>query len=511
MKGAVSAHLRRARDLLQWLDHHGAEARVFFDAEAAGTWQSIHPSWTISPGAIQLRCATPHGFENFHLSSARCRDGACMFRLFSRSGNPARTLMVLPEGAAGDLEDLHEELRFRSALNDWIGQTFPGSSVRWHARRADRQNSLSGSFHRILVSTPAGPKPVLAVPPMEAGESAESALCQLFLWIILLRRSGRLQCPSAACILLPSGLGWAVCHRCRLLPPRGFTVEVLEYTFADDGSLRVQECRITESPVENRDFRWPVLGPFQWNSHLQRVIELAPGLISRYPRFSDYDSLRIFGLEFARAQGETRDRVRFGVGKDKVDLTDENFAQLRRLVDEILFYRRPDSPDKYHPWYRMQGERWLENLLLASVPALFPELLPAAVYSQIPVYLGTDAGRVDILGLDSRGVLTVMELKVAPDPNLPIQAMDYWGRVVQHNSNGDFEKRGYFSGLKLGRLPPRIYLVSPVFAFHRSTENIQAFFDPQAEVWKIGINEDWRSGVKILRRVKLRCDESDAD
>jgi hypothetical protein len=238
---------------------------------------------------------------------------------------------------------------------------------------------------------------------------------------------------------------------------------------------------------------------------LARVLDLAPGYIKRYPRFQEYDSLRLWGLEFAIARGETRDCISFGVGPDKTDLNADNFESLRALVEGILYYRRADSPDPYHPFYRLQAERWLESLILEDVPNLFPELVPASVYPQIPVYLGKDPGRVDILGADREGTLVILELKVAPDPDLPIQALDYWGRVVRHNADGDFRRRGYFSGICLNASRPRIYLVSPVFSFHDSTEQVVRFFNPGVEVWKIAINEDWRSGVKILRRTQLGC------
>jgi hypothetical protein len=97
-----------------------------------------------------------------------------------------------------------------------------------------------------------------------------------------------------------------------------------------------------------------------------------------------------------------------------------------------------------------------------------------------------------------------MELKVSADPDLPIQALDYWGRVIQHNENGDFERRGYFSETRLTRQHPKIYLVSPVFSFHDTTELLLRYLEPHIEVWKIAINEDWRSGVEILGRGRCR-------
>jgi hypothetical protein len=235
------------------------------------------------------------------------------------------------------------------------------------------------------------------------------------------------------------------------------------------------------------------------------VLDLAPSLIRRYPRFQDYDSLRIWGLEFAQVTGSERDRIFFGIGNQRTELKEDNFESLRSLVEEILFYRRPDTPDTRHPYYRLQAERWLEALVLEDIPHLFPEMAAESVYSQIPVYLGKDSGRVDILGADRNGTLVVIELKVAADPDLPIQALDYWGRVIQHNENGDFERRGYFSEVRLTRQRPRIYLVAPVFSFHDTTELLLRYLEPDLEVWKISINEDWRCGIRIVRRIQYLC------
>ena len=233
------------------------------------------------------------------------------------------------------------------------------------------------------------------------------------------------------------------------------------------------------------------------------MIALAPDVIKRYPRFHDYDSLRISGLEFARAFGQDREDIRFGVGTCDRTLTESNFEQIRSLVSEILFYRRADTPDTRHPFYRLQAERWLESALLESADAVFPEITPEAVYSQIPVYLDTDPGRVDLLAVDRSGTLVIVEVKVREDPDLPLQAIDYWGRVHTHNRSGDFRRRGYFPGLAIRSCPPKVYLVSPVFSFHDTTEYFMRFVRRDSALWKIGVNQDWRSGVKVIRRLRL--------
>jgi hypothetical protein len=301
-------------------------------------------------------------------------------------------------------------------------------------------------------------------------------------------------------LVVPGGLSDVAHHCAGLLDSRRVKLEVWHH---GDSDREVRRTRNPPAPVENRDFRWPMLGPFRWSPQLSRILDLAPQYIRRYPRFQEYDSLRLWGLEFARASGENRDHITFGVGSQQTELTAENFELLRMLVTEILYFRRPDSPSTDHPYFRAQSERWLESLILDTADQLFPELAHESIYSQIPVYVGKDPGRVDILGVDRKGRLVVMELKVGTNPSLPLQALDYWGRVIRHNNLGDFERRGYFVETRLNRSPPRIYLVAPVFSFHDSTETILRYFDPAVEVWKIALNEDWRGGVRVLNRTLM--------
>jgi hypothetical protein len=340
-----------------------------------------------------------------------------------------------------------------------------------------------------------------------SGDEAHRAVGQALIWLSVLGPARMPKSIPAVCVLVPSGTSAVLFHRCRFLNRDRIKAEVWDYVGTNLNAPEFQRAAAPSAPEEDRDFRWPVLGPFRWSSPLQRVLDLAPELIRRYPRFHDYDSLRLRGLEFAQVAGLDRDRILFGVGPQRTELTEDNFDSIRSLVEEIIFYRRPGGPDHRHPYYRLQAERWLEALVLEDIPRLFPEMAPESVYSQIPVYLGPDSGRVDVLGADRRGTLVVMELKVAADPDLPIQALDYWGRVIQHNENRDFERRGYFSEVRLTRQRPRIYLVSPVFSFHDTTELLLHYLEPDMEVWKIAINENWRYGVNVLRRTRYRCGE----
>jgi hypothetical protein len=498
----VAAYIRRWCVLLGSLDDWSRGAEVYLDSEALGTVAQVQLTWRLVQGGLRIQ----------FVQGDRAREcAACAVRKV-RSGleillhdmrEPVPHVLTIFRRNGSEAAP-NSPWRLWSLVRHWLRENYPGFRTILACRRPDRAHTLSGAFLRVLFGQAGKLRVLVAAEPDSGTGDQHEPLTQAILWTG--RLSGRYQLakPPETLVLVPDSSA-AVLHHCAgLLDRHRFRAEVYEYARVP-GDLAVRRTRNPPPPVENRDFRWPVLGPFRWSGRLSSVLDLAPQLVRRYPRFQDYDSLRLRGLEFARVYGQERDRISFGVGSQQTDLTDENFELLRMLVNEVLYFRRPDSPAADHPYYRAQSERWLESLVLEEADRLFPELAPESVYSQIPVYLGRDPGRVDILGVDREGTLVVMELKVAANPNLPLQALDYWGRVVQHNLYGDFARRGYFAELRLNRKPPKIYLVAPVFSFHDSTEQILRLFDPAVEVWKIAVNEDWRSGVRVLHRTRLRC------
>ena len=50
-----------------------------------------------------------------------------------------------------------------------------------------------------------------------------------------------------------------------------------------------------------------------------------------------------------------------------------------------------------------------------------------------------------------------------------------------------------------------LYLVSPAFRFHSSTDRMLAYLHPEIEVITVGINDGWREGIKVLFRKELSC------
>ncbi len=463
-----------------------------------GSWDDLNPRWNVVSRKIIFRFFHERNYS-FRISSIKPNPSGISI-LFSSPQNP------IPESFDVQWLDAEHEHsgnsgQFWKLIRHWLKLNFPACEIMWAGKKSDLARSISGRFFRAIFRCH-GRYSILIAVDADVVPEVHLALSQALLWLSCLAVGNQIKAPAAIHFLVPLGESSILNHRCQYLNRRRVDVKVWEYEEGE--SLKIDRAA-SSFGVEDKDFRWPVTGPFRWSAQLEQVLKMAPDLIRRYPRFYDYDSLRLWGLEFAQATGSDRDRICFGVGTPRIELNEDNYDCLRNLVSEILFYRRADSPDIRHPYYRLQAERWLESLILENIPELFPEMAPESVYSQIPVYVGKDPGRLDILGADRRGTLTVMELKVSEDVDMPVQALDYWGRVIRHNANGDFKRRGYFSEINLNRQRPKIYLVSPVFSFHSSTELLLRYLDPELEVWKIAINEDWRCGVKILRRVRYCC------
>ena len=264
---------------------------------------------------------------------------------------------------------------------------------------------------------------------------------------------------------------------------------------------------------------WPETKPPVRSRWRDRIMNLAPDLIEvREDTNQKFESYKLHGLEFARTKGDERERVLFGVPQypDEIAakfafnadaarkaLTEGNFPQLERLAREILTYRRADSSDLRHPFYRLRTEAWLESLLRRDIRALDATLDPRFIYSQVPAWIGDDRSILDLLTINHEGRLVVIELKAAEDAQLPLQGLDYWLRVEQARVRGEFARRGLFAGIQLADAPPLLYLVAPRLRFHRSFSLVANCIAPEVEAYRIGLNTNWRAGVKVREVERL--------
>jgi hypothetical protein len=140
---------------------------------------------------------------------------------------------------------------------------------------------------------------------------------------------------------------------------------------------------------------------------------------------------------------------------------------------------------------------------------VLPRLDPAHVYAQVPAIAGaSDRGLLDLLGVTADGRLAVIELKADEDLHFALQGLDYWIRVRHHHSQtadersglGEFQRHGYFTGMQLSPLPPRLYLVAPALHIHPAVETVLRYLSPRVEWHLLALDERWRSQVRVVWR-----------
>jgi hypothetical protein len=232
----------------------------------------------------------------------------------------------------------------------------------------------------------------------------------------------------------------------------------------------------------------------------------------------------LHGLEFARVRAgyaansfNREAEISFGAGANETPLTKENEPELRELVTR-LFERRHADGDKRDPLYRMQPERWLESVLRRNASALDERLSTDHVYTQVPAFAAGDRGMLDLLSVTADGRLAVIELKADDDLHLALQGLDYWIRVRWHHRQtaetaaresfglGEFQRLGYFGGLRLSDADPRLYLVAPALRVHPATEVVLRYLSPRVEWTLVALDERWREKVKVVWRKRSSTD-----
>jgi hypothetical protein len=331
-----------------------------------------------------------------------------------------------------------------------------------------------------------------------------------------------------------SGSGRKLHHGLKIIVPRGMSVVTLSrlaWLNADAAKWELWELNQASEELEQRDaadhgnlttrlIHAPDMAAARerFGESAARVMALVPEpmreVVEQKIRSGTEMAFLLHGLEFARVRmgyaGGSFNRaqeITFGAGANETPLTDENEAELRGLVAR-LFARRAAGGDKRDPLYRMQPERWLESVLRRDVEPLDAHLNATHVYTQVPAFAAADRGMLDLLGVTDDGRLAVIELKADEDLHLALQGLDYWVRVRWHHLQnpdqmtglGEFQRHGYFGGVRLSAGAPRLYLVAPALRVHPATEVVLRYLSPRVEWTLVALDERWRVKVKAIWR-----------
>lgn len=233
----------------------------------------------------------------------------------------------------------------------------------------------------------------------------------------------------------------------------------------------------------------------------EKIVALAPDTIE-VVRSRHGETLRFHGLAFARVRRLMKmERVWFGIEKARRRILDEETAEeCAKLLNDLKTYRRAGAVGPSHVLYRAAPEAWLESLLRRDITRLDPGLRLAPLYTQFRPSQAGGSRPIDLLALRRDGRLAVIELKVTEDREHVLQGAAYWLEVEAHRRAGNIARARLFGDAKIADEPALVYLVAPLLRFHRNFGTLARSLAPEIEIYRFDINEDWRAGVKVLRR-----------
>ena len=410
-------------------------------------------------------------------------------------------------------------VKYLKVLERVLRRKFPDFKLEAFRTAMDLEKSFGPAYARGTLVLGQKAWAVIAVNGEETQAMVDGILTLGILWLHHLREAGdgrrlyqglKLMLPRGMATLTLSRLAWLnnSAAQWELWELDQKTEELEQRDAADHGNL---STRLLHAPNEDAARE-------RFAVSATRVMALVPEsmreLVEQRLRSATELAFLLHGLEFARVRAgytgnsfQSAQEITFGAGANETPLTAENESELHGLVGR-LFARRTASGDKRDPLYRMQPERWLESLLRRDVLPIDAHLDPAHVYTQVPAFAAADRGMLDLLGVKSDGRLAVIELKADEDLHLALQGLDYWVRVRWHHLQnpdnatglGEFQRHGYFGGVRLSPEPPTLYLVAPALRIHPATETVLRYLAPRVEWTLVALDERWRATVRAVWR-----------
>ena len=393
--------------------------------------------------------------------------------------------------------------QFRARLRRVLAERFPDATIESLTAAPDLEHSFSGLYVRGRMREASRAWAVLAVSPSENSTAIEGILTFGILWLDWARQHAERQAIEGLRVFVPEGASSCIRHRALALSSAAHT-EIFEFREPDTWMQKTDQADVgnLESWLMPRHEAECALE--EAREAIQRIHALALHMPPagneiglRLVPGTDEVALCFRGLEFGRW---SKNGILFGLEDSREKLLDATEPALDRLMRQLDLHRSSLASETNHRLYRAAPERWIETLVLQDPTRLDAQLDPRHLYSQVPALAAGDRGVLDLLGVTRRGRLVVIELKASEDIQMPMQAVDYWLRVRRHQRDGDFERYGYFAGSELDAKPPLVWLVGPGLRFHSATETLLKYLSPEIQVTRIGLNENWRGGLKILFR-----------
>lgn len=382
-----------------------------------------------------------------------------------------------------------ERLRAREEEADWLTRTALRALGPARVLRArwgtDRRRLQRAGFLRLLLRRGNERVAVLAAFPDASPGDGARLLCSLVLWWDQLRSA------DGAAVMIPETWGDHLTEMLRMI-----RVPLTCHCYSPDGATR----RIFPRDRSNSETDSPYVmfsldgeSPEPLRAYAERFGDL--DLTFRSSRWElSYLGLPVLWLS---RDGD----LLFDLRRPK-RLRRERLPSWFRHLSDVRRLRAFPPPEAANFHYRFGRERWLESRIIRNHRTIRSDFA-APVYCQVPTYMEGERKVVDMLTVTDTGRLAVIELKPERDLELLYQGLEYWDRVCHHLRNGDFQRAGFFPGMRLSAEPPLLFLVSPLFEFHRAMPVLRGYLEGPVRFDCVGINTDWKRELRILRRFRI--------
>jgi hypothetical protein len=488
----------------------GAQAEWFItrtdaNSEAVGRGEL---NFAVSQGRLILSSWTEKGTRSWRIVAWEWTGNKLLLQASRRMGAERPLIELIPRASASAIATtvkLARQARCEQ-LSRLICALHPGAKVERAALSPGMRRGQPGRYARIILRLKHERIAVTATVASSYKSDVDSLLSSALIWFT--RASERARSPyiQKLCLVLEDDSFKPALERIVLL--RNSLRERINVYQIDDAWEKLAEKSIPERAElwKKRVARFPPVNEPTTSDWAKAMIAQAPEAID-VVHARHGETLRYFGLPFARVRRVMdENRIWFGIEGSRRRMLEERTAHdWTTLCRELADHRSASATDHRHVLYRNAAEAWLESLLRRDITKLDPGLIIAPLHAQFRTARGGRLGvrPVDLLALRQDGRLVVIELKVSEDREHVLQGADYWRRVEAHRRRGHISKARLFGDRQISDESPLVYLVAPTLRFHPSFQLLARAMAPDIEIYRFDINEDWRSGVRVMRRMRV--------
>lgn len=458
-------------------------------------------------GKLVLSCWTEQGTRWWHILAWEWNGQLLELETSRRMGRERRLMQLVPRASAKYVTAAISAARqLRCERLAQLAASFEaGSTIERLSLSRGSRHGQPGRYAQVLLlrrrARFAVTGPIVPSPPATVDAFLSSSL----LWFR--RTSNRTKPPwvEQLWLIVSPELLKPLLYRIALLRD-GLRDSIRLFSVDDDLAMLVEESCPDKTELWRKKLaRFPPVAA-------ATLSELSAAFVAEAPEAIDVvharhgETLRYYGLPFARVRTLLgRATVWFGIDRAHRRLLEETtWNEWLELLNDLRQHRSATSVDHRHAFYRSAPEAWLESMLRRDITRLDPGLIIAPLHAQFRTARGAKLGirPIDLLALRQDGRLVVIELKVSEDREHVLQGADYWRRVEAHRRRGHIAKAKLFGERTISDESPLVYLVAPTLCVHPSFQTLAQCISSDIEIYRFDINEDWRSGVRVMRRLK---------